>query len=40
MGVKEKLVVVIPLAIFGTVIFGFALYNTICKNANVSLIDC
>jgi len=38
-GLKEKLLVVIPLAIFGIVILGFDLFIKICKNAN-SIFDC
>lgn len=40
MGLKSKVFVVIPLAIFAAIIFGFGIYNTICKNSNLSLIDC
>ena len=39
-GLKEKLLVVVPLAIFGVIIFGFAVYNTVCKNTSTSIIDC
>ena len=39
MGLKEKLLVVVPLAIFGIIIFGFAIFNIICKNGN-SIFDC
>lgn len=38
-GLKEKLLVVVPLAIFGIIIFGFAIFNIVCKNAN-SIFDC
>ncbi len=37
MGLKTKIFVVIPLAVFAAVIFGFGLYNTLCKNSNVQL---
>jgi hypothetical protein len=40
MGLKSKLFVVLPLAIFGTIIFGFAVYNTLCKNAYVDFFNC
>jgi len=38
-GLKEKLLVVIPLAIFAIIIWGFDIFNKICKNAN-SIFDC
>lgn len=40
MGLKTKLLVVLPLAVFAAVIFGFGFYNTICKNSYVNLFDC
>jgi len=40
MGLGTKIFVVLPLAIFAAIIFGFAIYNTICKNSSVALIDC
>lgn len=40
MGLKSKIFVVMPLAIFAAIIFGFGIYNTICKNSNIALIDC
>ncbi len=33
MGLRSKLFVVLPLAIFGVIVFGVAVYNTICKHA-------
>lgn len=35
-----KVFVVLPLAAFAAIIFGFAIYNTICKNSSVALLDC
>jgi hypothetical protein len=40
MGLKTKIFIIIPLAIFGALIFGFGIYNTICKNAILALLDC
>ncbi len=40
MGLKTKIFVIIPLAIFAAIIFGFGLYNTFCKNSNVELLNC
>lgn len=40
MGLKTKIFIVVPLAAFAAVIFGFGFYNTICKNAHVNLFDC
>lgn len=40
MGLKTKLFVVLPLIVFGCIVFGFAVYNTICKNSSVALLDC
>ncbi|MDX1595694.1 MAG: hypothetical protein R3327_02010 [Nitrosopumilaceae archaeon] len=40
MGLKTKIFIVIPLAIFAAIIFGFGIYNTVCKNASIPLIDC
>lgn len=40
MGLKTKVFVVGPLALFAAVVFGFAFYNTICKNAHVNLFNC
>ena len=37
MGLKANIFVIVPLAVFAAVIFGFGLYNTLCKNSNVSL---
>lgn len=40
MGLKTKVFVLVPLAAFAAVVFGFGVYNTVCKNAHVRLIDC
>ncbi len=40
MGLMTKIFVVLPLAIFGAIIFGYAIYNTICKNSSVITLDC
>jgi hypothetical protein len=40
MGLKTKIFIIFPLAVFGAIIFGFAIYNTICKNATVAFFDC
>lgn len=40
MGLATKVFVVIPLMAFAAVIFGFAIYNTVCKNASVAIVDC
>ena len=37
MGLATKIFIVIPLAVFAAIIFGFGLYNTLCKNANIPL---
>lgn len=39
-GLKTKVFVVGPLAAFAAVVFGFAVYNTVCKNAHVNLLNC
>ncbi|MDD9809842.1 MAG: hypothetical protein OXU86_02880 [Thaumarchaeota archaeon] len=33
----SKVLVVAPLAAVAAVIFGFGIYNTLCKNSNVPL---
>jgi len=40
MGLKSKLLIVLPLVIFGAIIFSIGMYNTICKNSNVNILDC
>ena len=40
MGLKTKVFIVGPLAFFAAVVFGFAFYNTICKNAHINLFNC
>jgi hypothetical protein len=37
MGLKTKILVLIPLAIFAAIILGFGMYNTICKNTLVGI---
>ncbi len=33
----SKVLVIVPLAIMAGVIFGFGIYNTLCKNSNIEL---
>ena len=40
MGLRTKVFILIPLIIFGGIVFGFGMYNTICKNAHINLLDC
>jgi len=40
MGLKTKIFIIIPLAVFGALIFGFAIYMEICKNSSFALLDC
>jgi hypothetical protein len=40
MGLKTKIFILIPLIIFGALIFGTALYMEICKNSSLAIIDC
>jgi len=37
MGLKTKIFILIPLAAFATIILGFGMYNTLCKNVNIPL---
>jgi hypothetical protein len=37
MGLKTKIFVLIPLALFGAIILGFGMYDTLCKNSVVGL---
>jgi len=37
MGRKTNVFILIPLATLASVILGFAIYNTLCKNANIPL---
>lgn len=37
---KENFLVVIPLTIFACIVFGFALYNTACKNSLLDFLHC
>ena len=37
---RSNLLVIVPLAAFGAIIFGFGLYNTICKNTGLWMLDC
>ena len=39
-GLRANAFIVAPLAVFAAVVFGFAFYNTICKNAHVNLFNC
>jgi hypothetical protein len=40
MGLKTKIFIIIPLAVFGALIFGVAIYMEICKNSGLAIIDC
>jgi hypothetical protein len=40
MGLKTKIFILIPLIVFGALIFGFAMYMEICKNSGLAIIDC
>ena len=40
MGIMTKAFVVAPLAVFAAIIFGFAIYNTLCKNSSVAILNC
>ena len=37
---RSNLLVILPLAAFGAVIFGFGIYNTVCKNSGLWVLDC
>jgi hypothetical protein len=37
---KTKIFIIIPLAVFGALIFGSAIYMEICKNSSFAIIDC
>ncbi len=37
---RTNMLVVMPLAVFAAIIFGFAIYNTLCKNASVAILNC
>ena len=37
MGRKTKIFLLIPLAAFASVILGFGMYMTLCKNSNIPL---
>ena len=37
MGLKTKIFILVPLAIFGAIILGFGMYNTLCKDSLVGL---
>lgn len=39
-GLKVNLLIIVPLAVFAAIIFGFGLFNTFCKNSNVPFFDC
>ena len=40
MGLRTKLFIVLPLGVFAGIIFGFGIYNTICKNTHINLFNC
>ena len=40
MSYTQKLFIVLPLIIFGCIIFGFGVYNTICKNSLIYFLNC
>ncbi len=37
MGLKTKIFLLIPLGVFASVILGFGMYMTLCKNSNIPL---
>jgi len=37
MGRKTNIFILIPLSIFASIIFGFGMFNTLCKNSNIPL---
>lgn len=37
MGLKTKIFILVPLALFAATILGFGMYNTICKNTVVGI---
>lgn len=37
---RSNLLVIVPLAAFGALIFGFGIYNTVCKNTSLWVLDC
>lgn len=39
-GLMTKAFVVAPLAAFAAIVFGFAVYNTVCKNSHINLLNC
>jgi len=40
MGLRTNLLIIVPMAVFGAIIFGFGIYNTLCKNSSVPFFDC
>jgi hypothetical protein len=40
MGLKTKIFIIIPLIVFGAIIFGFGMYNTLCKDAVMAFLGC
>lgn len=40
MGRMTKIFVLVPLTVFAVIIFGFGIYNTLCKNAHINLFGC
>jgi len=37
MGRKTNILILVPLSIFASIIFGFGIFNTVCKNANIPI---
>jgi len=40
MSLKTKVFILIPLAVFGALVFGIAIYNTLCKNSLTTFLNC
>ncbi|ABK77620.1 hypothetical protein CENSYa_0988 [Cenarchaeum symbiosum A] len=40
MGLKTNLLIVAPLGAAAVLVFGVAIYNTICKNTHINLFNC
>ena len=39
-GLRTNAFIVAPLAVFAAIVFGFAVYNTVCKNSHINLLSC
>ena len=39
-GLRTNAFIVAPLAAFAAIVFGFAIYNTVCKNSHINLLNC